>query len=169
MAQPRDDQFSCRALRGWSCLFLMKFLVAGETIWQYMQVLLRIIPNREKYVVETIVKPWFQHVSTTEQMFIPYSTEITLATAAGAAAAAGAWLKKEAAWTDPMETEVPWNSLHFGYEITTVHHVLLITMLLYHAEINNWNSETLPSGKQPHNYGKQHFLMGKLTINGNFQ
>jgi len=46
--------------------------------------------SRISYVVETIVKPWFQHVSTTEQMFIPYSTEITLATAAGAAAVAGA-------------------------------------------------------------------------------
>jgi hypothetical protein len=27
----------------------------------------------------------------------------------------------------------------------------------------------LPSGKQPHNYGKSPFLMGKSTINGNFQ
>ena len=27
----------------------------------------------------------------------------------------------------------------------------------------------LPSGKQPHNYGKSPFLMGKLTINGHFQ
>ena len=27
----------------------------------------------------------------------------------------------------------------------------------------------LPSGKQPHNNGKSPFLMGKSTINGNFQ
>ena len=27
----------------------------------------------------------------------------------------------------------------------------------------------IPSGKQPHNYGKSQFLMGKLTINGHFQ
>ena len=28
--------------------------------------------------------------------------------------------------------------------------------------------ELLPSGKQPHNYGKSPFLMGKSTINGHF-
>ena len=33
------------------------------------------------------------------------------------------------------------------------------------------NSPTfgIPSGKQPHNYGKSQFLMGKSTINGHFQ
>jgi hypothetical protein len=27
----------------------------------------------------------------------------------------------------------------------------------------------IPSGKQPHNYGKSPFSMGKSTINGHFQ
>ena len=27
----------------------------------------------------------------------------------------------------------------------------------------------IPSGKQPHNYGKSPFLMGKFTINGHVQ
>jgi len=27
----------------------------------------------------------------------------------------------------------------------------------------------VPSGKQPHNYGKSPFFMGKFTINGHFQ
>jgi len=31
------------------------------------------------------------------------------------------------------------------------------------------NLHGVPSGKQPHNYGKSPFLMGKLTINGHFQ
>jgi len=39
-----------------------------------------------------------------------------------------------------------------------------------HLDVAN-DDETvdLPSGKQPHNYGKSQFLMGKSTINGHFQ
>jgi hypothetical protein len=33
----------------------------------------------------------------------------------------------------------------------------------------NHQKMNLPSGKLSHNYGKSPFLMGKLTINGNFQ
>jgi hypothetical protein len=32
-----------------------------------------------------------------------------------------------------------------------------------------YNACGLPSGKQPHNYGKSPFLMGKSTINCHFQ
>lgn len=143
MAQPCDDQFSCRALRGWSCLFLMKFLVAGETIWPYLQVILRIIPNREFHMW---LKPLWNHGFNMFQPLSRCSFPILLKSPwprPPAQPPSQEPDKKEATWTDPMETEVPWNSLHFGYEITTFHHVLLITMLLYHVEINNWNSETL--------------------------
>jgi hypothetical protein len=35
--------------------------------------------------------------------------------------------------------------------------------------LDKQNSNWLPSGKRLHNYGKPPFLMGKSTINGNFQ
>ena len=108
-----------------------------------MQVILRIIPNREFHMW---LKPLWNHGFNIFQPLSRCSLPILLKSPwprPPAQPPSQEPDKKEAAWTDPMETEVPWNSLHFGYEITTFHHALFITMLLYHVEINNWNSETL--------------------------
>ena len=51
-------------------------------------------------------------------------------------------------------------------------HVLLGCSFCCHsmaAGLNLTPGKWIPSGKQPHNYGKSQFLMAKSTINGNFQ
>jgi len=50
-----------------------------------------------------------------------------------------------------------------------VHHPPVITILIGGMVTIPRKMGGLPSGKQPHNYGKSPFFMGKSTINGNFQ